>query len=87
MIHLWATQRRQNRHGIKGQAGGRNSPVSFNRILSDKQFWDGRAESLRAQAIGPIENPIEMGFTHEGVVKRLASIPVYAKQFEKILAQ
>ena len=70
--------------GIKGQAGGRNSPVSFNRILSDKQFWDGRAESLEAQAIGPIENPIEMGFTHEGVVKRLASIPVYAKQFEKI---
>ena len=70
--------------GIKGQAGGRNSPVSFNRILSDKQFWDGRAESLEAQAIGPIENPIEMGFTHEGVVKRLASIPVYAKQFKKI---
>ena len=25
-----------------------------------------------------------MGFTHEGVVKRLSSIPVYAKQFEKI---
>ena len=70
--------------GIKGQAGGRNSPVSFNRILSDKQFWDGRAGSLEEQAIGPIANPIEMGFTHEGVVKRLASMPVYAKQFEKI---
>ena len=70
--------------GIKGQAGGRNSPVAFNRILSDKQFWDGRAGSLEEQAIGPIENPIEMGFTHEGVVKRLASLPVYAKQFETI---
>ena len=70
--------------GIKGQAGGRNSPVAFNRILSDKQFWDGRAGSLEEQAIGPIENPIEMGFTHEGVVKRLASMPVYAKQFETI---
>ena len=70
--------------GIKGQAGGRNSPVSFNRILSDKQFWDGRAGSLEEQAIGPIENPIEMGFTHEGVVKRLASMPVYAEQFETI---
>ncbi len=70
--------------GIKGQAGGRNSPVSFNRILSGKQFWDGRAASLEEQAVGPIANPIEMGFTHEGVVKRLASMPVYAKQFEKI---
>ena len=32
--------------GIRGQKGGRNSPVSFNRILSGKQFWDGRVDSL-----------------------------------------
>jgi len=70
--------------GIDGQAGGRNSPVAYNRILSGKQFWDGRVDSLEAQAVGPIANPIEMGFTHEGVVKRLAGIPVYAKQFEKV---
>ena len=70
--------------GIDGQAGGRNSPVAYNRILSGKQFWDGRAESLEAQAVGPIANPIEMGFTHEGVVRRLASMPVYNKQFQKI---
>jgi len=25
--------------GIRGQAGGRNSPVSFNRILSGPRFW------------------------------------------------
>jgi len=70
--------------GIGGQKGGRNSPVSFNRILSGKQFWDGRVDSLEAQAVGPIANPIEMGFTHEGVVKRLGEIPVYKKQFDKI---
>ena len=70
--------------GIDGQAGGRNSPVAYNRILSGKQFWDGRVDSLEAQAVGPIANPIEMGFTHEGVVQRLANIPVYAKQFEKV---
>ena len=70
--------------GVRGQLGGRNSPVSFNRILSGPQFWDGRADSLEAQAIGPIQNPIEMGFTHEGVVKRLGEMPVYKKQFEKI---
>jgi cytochrome c peroxidase len=70
--------------GIRGQLGGRNSPVSFNRILSGAQFWDGRADSLEAQAVGPIANPIEMGFTHEGVVKRLGEMPVYRKQFEKV---
>jgi len=73
--------------GIRGQQGGRNSPVSFNRILSGKQFWDGRVDSLEAQAVGPIANPIEMGFTHEGVVKRLGEIPVYKRQFEKIFGE
>ena len=73
--------------GIGGQKGGRNSPVSFNRILSGKQFWDGRVDSLEAQAVGPIANPIEMGFTHEGVVKRLGEIPVYKKQFDKVFGE
>lgn len=73
--------------GIRGQMGGRNSPVSFNRILSGKQFWDGRVDSLEAQAVGPIQNPIEMGFTHEGVVKRLSENPVYKKQFDVIFGE
>ena len=73
--------------GIRGQLGGRNSPVSFNRILSGPQFWDGRADSLEAQAVGPIANPIEMGFTHEGVVKRLGETAVYRRQFEKVFGE
>ena len=39
--------------GIKGQAGGRNSPVSFNRILSDKQFWDGQSRITRGTGNWP----------------------------------
>ncbi|MFM1903722.1 MAG: Cytochrome peroxidase precursor [Planctomycetota bacterium] len=73
--------------GIRDQKGNRNSPVAFNRILSDLQFWDGRADSLEAQAVGPIANPIEMGFTHDGVVKRLSTMPVYVRQFEKIFGE
>lgn len=73
--------------GIRGQAGGRNSPVSFNRILSGKQFWDGRVDSLEAQAVGPIQNPIEMGFTHEGVVQRLGENAVYKRQFAKVFGE
>lgn len=70
--------------GIGGQMGGRNSPVSYNRILSSLQFWDGRADSLEAQAVGPIRNPIEMGNTHEACVKTLQGIPGYAKQFASV---
>ncbi|MEC8864232.1 MAG: cytochrome-c peroxidase, partial [Planctomycetota bacterium] len=70
--------------GVQGQEGGRNSPVSYNRILSGPQFWDGRADSLEAQAVGPIANPIEMGFTHDECVERLKTIEGYRLQFEKI---
>jgi len=70
--------------GVDGQEGGRNSPSSYNRILSDKQFWDGRASSLEDQAVGPIANPIEMGNTHEACVQTLKEIPGYKLQFEKI---
>lgn len=70
--------------GINGQMGGRNSPVSYNRILSGPQFWDGRAASLEEQAKGPIANPIEMGNTHEKAVETIAGIPGYAMQFRVI---
>jgi cytochrome c peroxidase len=70
--------------GIDGQQGGRNSPVSYNRILSDLQFWDGRAGSLEEQAVGPIANPIEMGNTHENAVTTLKGIGGYKLQFEKV---
>jgi cytochrome c peroxidase len=70
--------------GVRGQTGNRNSPVSFNRILSKAQFWDGRAGTLEAQAVGPIANPIEMGNTHEAVVQFLTDKEGYRIQFEKI---
>jgi len=70
--------------GVEGQTGDKNSPVAYNRILSGPQFWDGRAESLEAQAVGPIENPIEMGNTHEACVETIKGIDGYVKQFDAI---
>lgn len=70
--------------GVRGQEGGRNSPITYNRILSKEQFWDGRAGSVEEQAVGPIANPIEMGNTHEASVKTIAAIPAYQRQFNKI---
>ncbi len=72
--------------GVEGQMGGRNSPVAYNRIVSGPQFWDGRAESLEAQAVGPIANPIEMGNTHEACVEALKGISGYSKQFAAIFS-
>jgi cytochrome c peroxidase len=78
--------------GIDGQKGGRNSPTVMNRIFGDKgknttQFWDGRAASLEEQALGPIQNPIEMGFTLDELVERLNGIEGYRLCFEKIFGK
>jgi cytochrome c peroxidase len=73
--------------GVAKQTGNRNSPTSYNRILSQAQFWDGRADSLEAQAVGPIANPIEMASTHALAVQFVSANQVYRAQFEKIFGQ
>ncbi|MEO8268689.1 MAG: cytochrome c peroxidase [Aureliella sp.] len=70
--------------GVEGQTGNRNSPTSFNRILSREQFWDGRADSLEAQAVGPIANPVEMSSTHDVAVKFVSDNPIYRFEFEEV---
>ncbi len=69
--------------GIKGQKGSRSAPTIVNRLFSKEQFWDGRAADLEAQALGPIENPIEMGATLGDVVSRLGAIEGYRNAFMK----
>ena len=73
--------------GIQGLEGNRNSPVAFNRIISTAQFWDGRALTLEEQAIGPIENPVEMGHTHDACVAFIMSNDTYRAQFLKIFGR
>lgn len=69
--------------GIKAQKGSRSAPTVINRAYSLNQFWDGRAKSLEEQAGGPMQNPIEMGNTHEGVVKSVQGVAGYAPLFAK----
>jgi cytochrome c peroxidase len=70
--------------GVEGQKGGRNSPTILNSAYGKLQFWDGRAKSLEDQAMGPVQNPIEMKMTLDDVVKRLNAIEGYQKQFQQV---
>lgn len=57
--------------GTGGAVVGRNAPSVFNAALHDHQFWDGRAESLEAQATGPLFAASEMGQTEEGLLEHV----------------
>jgi cytochrome c peroxidase len=70
--------------GVNGQTGGRSAPTVWNSAFNKVQFWDGRAESLEAQAAGPVTNPIEMGMkSWDDVVARLKTIEGYKVAFEQ----
>ena len=45
----------------------RNTPTIINSGLGHWFFWDGRADSLAAQALGPLENPNEHGLTRSSL--------------------
>jgi cytochrome c peroxidase len=70
-----------------GRFGNRNAPTTINAGLHVAQFWDGRAEDLKAQAKGPILNPKEMAMSSKGdVVQRIRNTGDYAQRFETVFA-
>jgi cytochrome c peroxidase len=63
------------------QKGPRNSPTVLNAVFNVAQFWDGRAEDLKAQAKGPIQAGVEMANHPPVVVETLKSMPDYVARF------
>lgn len=70
--------------GVRGQRGGRSAPTIINSGYSYFQFWDGRAIMLEGQALGPIQNPIEMDLTLDECVAKLNAIEGYRRQFQNV---
>jgi len=73
--------------GHKWQQGPINAPTVLNSSLNIAQFWDGRAEDLKAQAGGPIANPGEMASSHTLAIDVLESIPEYVIEFKQTFGQ
>ena len=67
--------------GVRGQKGTRNSMPLFNLAWKTSFFWDGRAPSLRAQALMPIEDHTELDETLDRVTAKLAEKKEYPPLF------
>lgn len=70
--------------GEAGRVGPRTSPTVFNAAFLGSQFWDGRAETLEEQAMGPIQAHVEMDMTPEEAVERLREtgyLPFFEQAF------
>ena len=67
--------------GVGGKKGARNSMPLLNLAWKQGFFWDGRAPSLRTQALMPIEDPTEMDEKLDRVVAKLAATQEYPARF------
>lgn len=68
--------------GHNGALTKRNSPTVLNAAGQFSQFWDGRADSVEDQALGPVLASGEMAMPNsDAVVAVLTSNPEYVKMF------
>lgn len=67
--------------GLDGQLLDRRTPPLWNVAWGRSWFWDGRAASLEAQAVGPIENKREMAGDLHRAIQALASDPQMSQSF------
>ncbi|WP_018146004.1 cytochrome-c peroxidase [Thioalkalivibrio sp. AKL6] len=68
--------------GHDGQVGERNTPTVLNSGFFTAQFWDGREDDLEGQALGPIQDAIEMAMPLEDAIERLEEFNEYQEKFQ-----
>jgi cytochrome c peroxidase len=84
MLDKYGVDNEATSPGHEGKRGDRNSPSTYNAYFHIAQFWDGRAADLKAQAAGPVLNPIEMGLPDSNAaVKNIKGIEDYVALFNE----
>ena len=73
--------------GVKGRHAFRNSPSLFN--LKDAPYFmhDGAVQTLEMQAIIPIQDTNEMGFSMKLLVERLKKVPTYSQKAKELFGR
>jgi cytochrome c peroxidase len=78
----WSDGRKRS-IGATGQDVGRAAPSLWNVAFLKRYFWDARADSLEAQAQGPLFSPIEMANTRERLEASLNANATYRRLFRE----
>jgi cytochrome c peroxidase len=70
--------------GVDDRKGIRNSPSVYNSRFNFVQFWDGKVNTLKEQAIMPMLNSFEMNADLKETIKKLKDDLHYVKYFKEI---
>lgn len=69
---------------ISPDGGRRHTPTVLNAAFHRWQFWDGRVDTLWAQAAKPIENPGEQNFSRVEAALLVAADPALLEDYETV---
>ncbi|MBC8027717.1 MAG: c-type cytochrome [Steroidobacteraceae bacterium] len=69
--------------GVDGRKGARNAPSTYHASGHFVQFWDGRADTIEAQAVMPLLSKDEMGMSRAGAVAAIKRIAGYRTEFAR----
>ena len=77
--------------GVTGMVGNRSAMTVLNAVYANiypgyfnvGMFWDGREPDLQAQAVQPVQNPIEMHEIWPNVILKLKKHAIYPEMFRK----
>jgi cytochrome c peroxidase len=67
------------------QRGPRHAPTLYGVAWQDYFFWDGRADSLWSQALGPLTGPLEHGLDFPSLAKLVDRY--YAKEYRALFGR
>jgi len=70
--------------GDHGHVLGRHTPTILNTAWAEPLFWDGRADSLEQQAMGPMMATAEMAGSPEKVLETITNVAEYRDGMAKI---
>lgn len=82
---LWFTDGLEVARGLA--EGERNTPTVVGVAHARWLFWDGRADSAWSQALGPLENELEMGSTRASIARLLAEDDALRAQYESVFGE
>ena len=71
--------------GFDGQTTRRHSMSLTNAryYTRGRFFWDERAETLESQVLAPVQDPVEMGMTLDGLGTKLGQVDYYPRLFDQ----
>lgn len=85
-LNLGGTDRLPRSVGIEGKTGEFNAPTVFNSGFNFRQFWDGRAKTLKDQIDWPVRSEKEMDSSWPEIIGKLKRSPDYIAAFQALYA-